>query len=86
MKVRPLNDNVFVQYLPGFQTETDSGILLTRSQEDEAYGFVLFAPEGADVEKDDVIVFLKKDAQITMLEGKEQIVLKLSDIMGKVEE
>ena len=96
MKIKPLADNIFVQFVED-EEKTKSGIVLpdTAEKERPQKGKVVFVGPGrvddngkripVEVKKGDVVLFKKYAPDEIKVEGKEYLVIKADDILAVLE-
>jgi chaperonin GroES len=87
MKVKPLGDRILVK-LVEMETKTAGGILIPQTaQEKTQEGIVLAVgdDEAIKVKANDKVIYDKYAGTTIKVGGEEQLILKNSDILAKVE-
>jgi chaperonin GroES len=87
MKIKPLGDRVLVKMVE-METKTAGGILIPQTAQEKTQEGVVLAigeDEAIKVKVHDRIVYDKYAGTTIKLGGEEQLILKNSDILAKVE-
>jgi chaperonin GroES len=87
MKIRPLGDRVLVKMVEG-ESKTAGGIYIPQTaQEKTQEGIVLAVgdDEAINVKVKDRVIYDKYAGSTIKLEGEEQLILKVADILAVIE-
>ena len=87
MKIRPLGDRVLVK-MKESEEKTSGGIIIPDTAQEKTQEGVVLAigdDESIKVKADEVILYDKYAGTTIKVDGEEQLVLKMSDILAVIE-
>ncbi len=87
MKIKPLADRILVKMIES-ETKTAGGILIPQTAQEKTQEGVVLAvgdDEAIKVKVNDKIIYDKYAGTTIKIGGEEQLILKASDILAKIE-
>lgn len=87
MKIKPLGDRIVVKMVE-METKTAGGILIPQTAQEKTQEGVVLAvgdDEAIKVKVNDKVIYDKYAGTTIKVAGEEQLVLKFSDVLAKVE-
>jgi chaperonin GroES len=87
MKIKPLGDRILVKLVES-ETKTAGGILIPQTAQEKTQEGVVLAvgdDEAIKVKVNDKVIYDKYAGTTIKLSGEEQLILKASDILAKIE-
>jgi chaperonin GroES len=87
MKIKPLGDRIVVKMVE-METKTAGGILIPQTAQEKTQEGVVLAvgdDEAIKVKVNDKVIYDKYAGTTIKVGGEEQLVLKFSDVLAKVE-
>jgi chaperonin GroES len=87
MKIRPLGDRVLVKMVEG-ESKTAGGIYIPQTAQEKTQEGVVLAvgdDEAINVKVKDRVIYDKYAGSTIKLEGEEQLILKVADILAVIE-
>jgi chaperonin GroES len=87
MKIKPLGDRIVVKMVE-METKTAGGILIPQTAQEKTQEGVVLAigdDEAIKVKVNDRVIYDKYAGTTIKVEGQEQLILKASDVLAKVE-
>jgi chaperonin GroES len=87
MKIKPLGDRIVVKMVE-METKTAGGILIPQTAQEKTQEGVVLAigdDESIKVKVDDKVIYDKYAGTTIKVGGEEQLILKASDVLAKIE-
>jgi chaperonin GroES len=87
MKIKPLGDRIVVKMVE-METKTSGGILIPQTAQEKTQEGVVLAigdDEAIKVKVNDKVIYDKYAGTTIKVAGEEQLVLKFSDVLAKIE-
>jgi chaperonin GroES len=87
MKIKPLGDRIVVKMVE-METKTAGGILIPQTAQEKTQEGVVLAigdDEAIKVKVDDKVIYDKYAGTTIKVGGEEQLILKASDVLAKIE-
>ncbi len=87
MKIKPLGDRILVKMVES-ETKTAGGILIPQTAQEKTQEGVVLAvgdDEAIKVKVNDKIIYDKYAGTTIKISGEEQLILKMSDILAKID-
>ena len=87
MKVKPLGDRVLVKMIEG-ETKTAGGIFIPQTAQEKTQEGVVIAvgdDESINVKAKDRVLYDKYAGSTIKVDGEEQLIVKISDILAVIE-
>jgi chaperonin GroES len=87
MKIKPLGDRIVVKMVE-METKTAGGILIPQTAQEKTQEGVVLAvgdDEAIKVKVNDKVIYDKYAGTTIKVAGEEQLVLKFSDVLAKIE-
>ena len=87
MKIKPLGDRIVVKMVE-METKTAGGILIPQTAQEKTQEGVVIAigdDEAIKVKVNDKVIYDKYAGTTIKVAGEEQLVLKFSDVLAKIE-
>jgi len=87
MKIKPLGDRIVVKMVE-METKTSGGILIPQTAQEKTQEGVVLAvgdDEAIKVKVNDKVIYDKYAGTTIKVGGEEQLILKASDVLAKVE-
>ncbi len=87
MKIKPLADRILVKMIES-ETKTAGGILIPQTAQEKTQEGVVLAvgdDEAIKVKVNDKIIYDKYAGTTIKIGGEEQLILKMSDILAKID-
>lgn len=87
MKIKPLGDRILVKMVES-ETKTAGGILIPQTAQEKTQEGVVLAvgdDEAIKVKVNDKIIYDKYAGTTIKISGEEQLILKASDILAKID-
>jgi chaperonin GroES len=87
MKIKPLGDRIVVKMVE-METKTAGGILIPQTAQEKTQEGIVLAigdDEAIKVKVNDRVIYDKYAGTTIKVEGQEQLILKASDVLAKVE-
>ena len=82
MTIRPLKDRVIVETARQTESATPSGVILIEDHAPAVVGRVIAAPETAEIQPEDVVIFPPSAGQPLDLDGSSYLVLDAEEILA----